>query len=447
MLQPGTQVIVGLGETGLACARYLRERHYPLAVMDTRAVPPGLQALQALDATIPVFLGGFHPSWLLQAARIILSPGIPRETPVLQEAIANGVPVIGDIELFAQTVQGPVAAVTGSNGKSTLVTLLTEMGRDAGGQVSLGGNIGRQALSLLADPLPSYYVLEISSAQLESTESLTTKTAVITNLCQDHLDFHANMQAYLHAKQRIYNRCEIPVINRDEPELWQGLKLPSSTLSFGSTPSSSDCDFSLQNKKGAWCLLRGSEILMPVADIFLPGRHNALNALAGLAMGVALGLPLSSMLETLRHFKGLPHRCQKVRAHQNVVWYNDSKGTNVGATVVALHSIGEITRGKLILIAGGLGKNADFTPLIAPVSQYVRAVVLIGQDAPAIENALQDGVPCHRADTLAAAVHKARQLAQKEDAVLLSPACASFDMFSGYADRGRQFSDLVQQVE
>lgn len=433
-------VIVGLGKTGLSCARYLAGRGASFAVVDSRDAPPGLDALRRELPHVPVFLGGFDAAVLARARRLIVSPGVALAEPAVARALSDGAEAIGDIELFAREARAPVVAVTGANGKSTVTTLVGEMIRDAGFAVQVGGNLGTPALDLLSADLPDFYVLELSSFQLETTRSLNAAAAVVLNISPDHMDRYRDVSDYAAAKQRIYRGDGTMLINGDDPLVTAMLEPGRKAVRFGlSVPAQGD--FGMRDRNGAACLAKGAEILMAVAELRITGRHNIANALAALALGDAIGVPMASMLVTLRRFAGLPHRTQWVASRDGVSWYNDSKGTNVGATLAALRGM----PGKVVLIAGGLGKGQDFTPLKAAVAVKARAVVLLGQDAPLIERAVADAAPVVRVKDMDEAVEQAAHLAREGDTVLLSPACASFDMFKGYDHRGEVFTAAVRR--
>lgn len=435
-------LVVGLGLTGLSVLRFLRARGVPVAVTDSRANPPGREALAADFADVPAALGGFDAEWFAQAHTLIVSPGVPVSEPLIEAARARGAEIIGDIELFARHAHAPVVAITGSNGKSTVTALLGEMASDAGRAVRVGGNIGRPALDLLADGEPDLYVLELSSFQLETTRSLDAAVAVVLNITPDHMDRYPSMSAYAASKQRVYQGRGVMVVNCDEPQVVAMQEPGRPTVGF-SLGRPLDSDFGILECDGERWLAQGEKPLMPVSELRMAGRHNQANALAALALGEAVGLPGEAMLGTLRRFAGLPHRTQWVAEIDGVRWYNDSKGTNVGATLAAIDGLD----GPLVLIAGGQGKGADFAPLRAPLARKGRAVVLMGEAADIIELSLDGVVPVRRAGGMAEAVVQARALARAGDAVLLSPACASFDMFDGYAARGDAFIHAVQALE
>jgi UDP-N-acetylmuramoylalanine--D-glutamate ligase len=440
----GKTLIVGLGKTGLSCARYLASQGVSAAVTDSREQPPALEQLRSELPDTALFLGGFDQAAFAAAEQLVVSPGVSLRQPQLQAAIARGVPVIGDIELFARAVRAPVAAITGSNGKSTVTSLLGEMAAAAGLDASVGGNLGRPALDLLQDEAP-LYLLELSSFQLETTHSLEPRVAVVLNVTADHMDRYDSLQSYAATKAKIYRRAATRVYNRDDP-LVLAMSREDGDARFFTLDSPAEGEFGVQRREGVDWLAQGSQPLLRAAELRIPGRHNQANALAALALGAALNLPMEAMLEALRRFPGLPHRTQFVAEHQGVRWYNDSKGTNPGACIAALQGLHDDGT-RVVLIAGGDSKGADFSPLLPVVADSARAVVLIGRDAPAIEQALATaGVPLLHASDMDRAVQLAARQALPGDRVLLSPACASFDMFSGYEQRGQVFMDAVWRM-
>ena len=438
-------LVVGLGKTGVACVRWLQQHGESVAVADSRAAPPGLAALAALDRDparqIRVHLGSLDPGLLKAADRVVLSPGVSRREPLVQAALAQGLPVLGDIELFAGARQAPVVAITGTNGKSTVTTLVAAMARAAGRRVLAGGNLGPPALELLAEPTPELYVLELSSFQLESTDSLELEAAVVLNVTPDHLDRYASIDEYAAAKARIYRHAATAIVNLDDPRVAR--LPPAAARRVGFSLTRADADFGLTiAADGPWLAARG-EALLPLAELRLPGRHNAANALAALAVGAAAGLPLPPMLATLRSFAGLAHRTEWVAEHAGVRYVDDSKGTNVGATQAAVAGL----EGPLVLIAGGDGKGQDFAPLAVACRGKVRHAVLIGRDREALARVLAPVCPTEFADSIEAAVAAAARAAQAGDLVLLSPACASLDMFRDYAERGERFAAAARRLD
>ncbi|MET0027493.1 MAG: UDP-N-acetylmuramoyl-L-alanine--D-glutamate ligase [Candidatus Thiodiazotropha sp.] len=443
--QTGKTLIVGLGKTGLSCARYLTAQGVALAVTDSRETPPGLDALRRDYPDMALFLGGFQPEVFQAANQLVVSPGVPVSTPLIQAARERGSEVLGDVELFARAVRAPVVAITGSNGKSTVTTLVGEMAHNAGLRVAVGGNLGEPVLDLLDDAV-DLYVLELSSFQLETTWSLKPETAVVLNVSADHMDRYRDIDDYAAAKAGIYSQAKIQVINRDDTRVAAMAGPDDSVVGFTlNTPVGSD--FGVCESQGESWLCRGSTLLMPVSELRIPGRHNQANALAALALGQAVGLPMATMLETLRIFRGLEHRTQWVSDTQGLRWYNDSKGTNVGATISALLGLHADDESRTVLIAGGDCKGADFT-LLAPVAEKTaRAVILIGRDAPALAAVLEGRTKLVFAESMTDAVMKARDEASPGDRVLLSPACASFDMFKNFEDRGEAFVRAVEGLE
>lgn len=438
----GKTVVVGLGATGLACLRFLHGQGRALAAMDSRADPPGLTAARELDAGMPIVLGGFERELLCSATEVVVSPGVPADDPALEDARAAGVPVIGEIELFARNANGPVIGITGSNGKSTVTTLLGCMAQEAGLDVAVGGNLGTPAVALLREPVPDAYILELSSFQLETTFSLRPTAAVVLNISADHMDRHHSVAHYAHLKAGIYAGDGLMVLNADDPQVMAMARDGRRRILFSTTRPANAADYGLDQHGNDTWLVQGETRLVSASSLRIRGQHNLANALAALALADAMALPRASSIAALKTFPGLPHRTQWVGSVRGVHWYNDSKATNVGAAMAAISGM----PGLLVLILGGDGKGADFTPLRAAMSERVRAVVLIGRDAPVIEQALDGAVTTVHATDMDQAVLRAAELAHQEDNVLLSPACASFDMFSGYEERGRVFEAAVGRL-
>lgn len=440
-------LIVGLGKTGLSCARYLRARGIPVAVADSRRTPPGLVEAREQMPDLALFVGGFDPDVFAATERLIVSPGVSLREPSIASAMARGVPVLGDIELFAQAALAPVAAITGSNGKSSVTTLLGQMARLAGVRTAVGGNLGEPALDLLDNEV-ELYVLELSSFQLESTWSLKAHAATVLNITADHMDRYDGFEHYAATKARIYRGARTAVINGDDPQVRAMAGEAAVDLRFSLGPPEADSDFGLIEHAGEPWLARGQTPLLPSREVAAKGRHNLANALAALAMGQACGLPEPAMLEALHTFHGLPHRTDLVARKGGVAWYDDSKGTNPGATVAALDGlIDPAGAARAVLIAGGDCKDADFAPLVPAVQRAARAVVLMGRDAPMIEGFIKGRVRILHARNMDEAVSLAFDAARPGDSVLLSPACASFDMFDGYEHRGRMFTAAVEGLE
>ena len=356
---------------------------------------------------------------------------------------------IGDIELFCRAVHGeplskPVVAITGSNGKSTVTTLLGEMAEASGLAVGVGGNIGTPVLELLDDPKTELYILELSSFQLETTETLRATAATVLNLSPDHMDRYPTLADYHRAKQSIYRGCGTAVFNREDPLTSPLLPVTAGAVTFTTKAPDLGQYGLLEDEQGVW-LSRGLEKLLNTAEMRIRGRHNQQNALAALALGDAVGLSLDAMLNVLKVFTGLAHRCQWLIEFNGVSWFNDSKATNVGAAVAAINGLGADISGKVILIAGGDGKGADFSDLRTPVTQFVEHLVLIGRDGPLIGAVAQGVTSIHQAEAMQDAVQQCAQLAKAGDAVLLAPACASFDMFSSFEKRGEAFASFVKE--
>ncbi|WP_018865650.1 MULTISPECIES: UDP-N-acetylmuramoyl-L-alanine--D-glutamate ligase [unclassified Thioalkalivibrio] len=442
MRASGDNLIVGLGATGLSVARFLRAQGQSFALTDTRAAPAALAT--GADWVNAAWVGPLDDLDATAFARIVVSPGVALEHPVLQQAQAAGARLIGDIDLLAEQATAPVIAITGSNGKSTVTALVGELLQAAGYRVAVGGNFGTPALDLL-ESAPDLYVLELSSFQLERSHTLAPAAAAILNISPDHLDRYADLDAYVRAKARILDRAQRGVLNREDTWLREialpqdlqvisfGLDAPPRAVDFGVRPAPEDGPE----------LVHGDEGLLATGRLRLRGQHNWANALAALALAwpwLEPGAPRARALAALAEFPGLPHRSQWIAEVDGVAYINDSKGTNVGATLAALRG----TPGPLVLIAGGQGKGQDFAPLADYIPGKVRGVVLLGEDAPAIARALASVVPVQRVDDMAAAVAQAAAWAEPGDTVLLSPGCASLDMYENYQARGDDFARAVR---
>lgn len=438
------RIVVGLGKSGMSVVRHLARRGLPFAVADTRANPPELATLKAQYPGVEVRCGELDVEFLCRASELLVSPGLAIATPALQAAAARGVKLSGDIDLFAREAKAPIVAITGSNAKSTVTTLVGEMADAAGRKVAVGGNLGTPALDLLDDEV-ELYVLELSSFQLETTDQLNAEVATCLNVSEDHMDRYSGLPAYHQAKHRIFRGTRQVVINRDDrlsrPLI--GEDVPVWSFGLGKPDFKG---FGLLEEGGEKYLAFQFEMLMPVSELKIRGAHNQANALAALALGHAVGLPFDAMLQTLRSFAGLAHRCQWVGERAGVAFYDDSKATNVGAALAAIDGLGADIPGKLVLIAGGDGKGADFSALHAPVARYCRAVVLLGRDADLLFAALDGAAPLLRVRTLEEAVQQAAACATTGDVVLLSPACASLDMFKNFEERGRLFAAAVEAL-
>jgi UDP-N-acetylmuramoylalanine--D-glutamate ligase len=439
-------VVVGLGKTGASCVRYLAKRGDRVSATDTRRAPPGLAEIQGLNSTIDLRLGGFDLSLLDGASQLLMSPGVSLAEPIAQEAIARGIEVLGDVELFAREVRAPVIGVTGTNGKSTVTTLVARMAAAAGRHVLAGGNLGEPALDLLEQPTPDLYVLELSSFQLETTSSLVLNAAVVLNVTADHMDRYPSVAAYARAKGRILAKASTVVLNADDP--WVLAMRDTAyrndtarTVTFSIQKSSAD--FYLQRDGARVFLSRRGERLIDTARMKLAGLHNSANALAALALGEAVGLNMPDMLQALESFPGLSHRSSWVADIDGVRYIDDSKGTNVGATIAAVAGM----PGPLVIIAGGEGKGQDFTPLAAALAGKTRSAMLIGKDAAAVAAAVQGVCATETFASLEEAVFAAHRIAVPGDTVLLSPACSSLDMFRDYGHRGDVFAAAVQKLK
>ncbi|BCA94249.1 UDP-N-acetylmuramoylalanine--D-glutamate ligase [Legionella antarctica] len=437
-------LVAGLGKTGLSIARYLHRKNKSFIVFDTRKEAPGLAEFNAEFPDVPVHLEHIPAEVLNQLTDVIASPGLPLDTPFLKQARQAGVEIYGDIECLAREINAPIVAITGTNGKSTVTTLVGEMAKAGGFRVAVAGNIGTPVLDLLEDEHQyDLWVLELSSFQLDLTLSLSPVVATILNVTSDHLDRHHTLEAYTQAKQRIYHQAKIALYNRDD-----SYTVPTEhnsnqqRVTFGeSSPSAGN--WGLINQDDKIFLAKGRDCLLPVDSLLIKGVHNWLNALASCALAEAAGISIEHIIKVLKAFGGLAHRCQWIRTLDDVDWINDSKGTNVGATISAINGIGGSMQGKIVLIAGGQGKGANFQELAQPIADFVRTIVLIGEDADQMEAVLADVVPVVRASSLEGAVTMARSEAKPGDVVLLSPACASLDMFRDFNHRGDVFTSSV----
>ena len=438
-------LIVGLGKTGLSCARYLSERGVEVAVTDSREYPPALDELQKAYPDIAVFVGGFNSEAFQRATCLIVSPGISLSEPLVAEARVRGAEIIGDIELFARNTNAPVIAITGSNGKSTVTALVGEMAKAANLDVRVGGNIGVPALDLLHEPRPDLYVLELSSFQLETTYSLNARAAAILNISEDHMDRYHDLADYTAAKAKIYHGTGTLVVNLDDARVMATVNMirHGRTLVGFTEHVPAENQFGICSRDDVDGLCFGNEFLLAASELKIKGKHNIANALAALALGKEANIPFAAMLKALKTFPGLAHRSQWVAEKNGVAWYNDSKATNVGAAMAAITGL---PANKLVLIAGGQSKGQDFSPLQEVVKDRVKHLILLGQDAELINDALKDCTEISFVADLSAAVAKAYEIANPGDAVLLSPACASFDMFTGYEQRGNIFVALVKEI-
>lgn len=432
--------VIGFGLTGQSVIRYLSDSTIELIAMDTRDLATAKKELKQLFPKVRLVTGGLDQHTLETADMVVVSPGVSINELDLRNKIGPQTELVGDIELFARIADAPIIAITGSNGKSTVATLVDILINAGGKTALLGGNIGVPALDLFQQASPDAYVLELSSYQLETTLSLKPEVAVVLNLCEDHLDRYASYEDYMDAKMRIYRNARHEVINRDEPTAPQ-ITL-SDSLSFGLGEPKNDQEYGVIQTQGTHWLAKGEEKLLDANQLKLKGQQNWLNILASFALLEQFGLSLSeTMLEEVCQFEGLIDRCEQVAEHEGVIWINDSKGTNVGATLAAIEGFPQ----PKIMIMGGQSKGADLSPL-AEVMDSVREVILIGEDAQKLEGALDKAVKTKRVESLEQAVQIASNIVKPGEIVLFSPACASFDMFDDYAARGEAFRQLVQQL-
>ena len=454
-------LVLGLGNTGLSALRWLERQGAILSVADTREIPPGIDLLRSELHQIRVHTGAFCSEIFEHVDLIVISPGVPLSTPEVQAAIARGTSIVGDVELFAQHINSDtkysltkVIGITGANGKTTVTALVGEMCKAAGLQTIVAGNIGLPVLEVLSMAVPDVVILELSSFQLETTHSLTLAAAVVLNVTEDHMDRYASFAEYAAAKERIFAHANVKVVNREDAcsfAMGSALSVNSSrpNVSFGLNAPINQEDFGLLSLEGMSYLAQGSKTLLPLDKMKISGLHNAANALAALALCRAMGLDFPPLLNALQAFKGLPHRVEWVANINEVDFYDDSKGTNVGATCAAIAGMTKngLTQ-KVVLIAGGDSKGQDFSPLLKAVENNTRAAVLIGRDAQIIELALStSNIPRYLAADLPEAVNIAYKVAHKGDAILLSPACASFDMFENYVHRAEVFIASVKKLE
>ncbi len=452
-LEDKSVIVLGLGETGLSMLRWLSAHGARVRAADSRSNPPGLAEAKKHLVEPLIHCGAFSDELFAGADLIAISPGVPLREPAVARAVASGIPVAGDIELFAQQLDAnglrpvtKVLAITGSNGKTTVTSMVEHLCKAAGKDVVAAGNISPAVLDVVLERganQPEVWVLELSSFQLETTYSLNADAATVLNVSEDHLDRYAGMAEYSAAKARIFAGCGVQVLNRDDALCMSMARKECKTYTFGLGEPDSENDFGTEHAGGEIWLKQGKQRLLKAGELRVAGLHNAANALAALALCRAIDLPMQALVDALRSFKGLPHRVERVAKIGGITYYDDSKGTNVGATIAALQGLGC----KAVLIAGGEGKGQDFAPLNPVVAQHARAVVLIGRDAPLIATALNgSGVKVARAQDMGDAVHQAAGLAQSGDAVLLSPACASFDMFRNYQHRAEVFVQAVQAL-
>ena len=437
-------VVVGLGMTGLSVLRFLKKMNRDFRVMDTRTDPPGLDEVRKVYPDIKLYLGELNEDVLLGAHTIVLSPGVSRQELAVAKAINNKVPVVGDIQLFLDHVKSPVVGVTGSNGKSTVVTLLGEIAQRADINVAVGGNIGVPVLDLLDEEF-DLYILELSSFQLESVQKADLQVACVLNVSADHMDRYTSLQDYFKAKQRIYYGAKNVVYNLDDrlsvPPVVNGVARSGFSLFKVLEENETKYWYDRDDK----ALMKGADVLMPYSGMKIKGLHNVANVLAAFAIGDYLNIDKDIIVCAVCNFKGLAHRCEWITETKGIVFINDSKATNVGATQAAINGLAS-DYSEVTLIAGGDGKGADFSALGETINVSVKQLILIGRDSSDIEQHVSDKVNIFHAIDMQSAVELALRVTRSGGLVLLSPACASFDMYSGYEERGQSFVDAVLQV-
>ncbi|STY61703.1 UDP-N-acetylmuramoyl-L-alanine--D-glutamate ligase [Mannheimia haemolytica] len=421
-----TVTIIGLGTTGLSCVDFFKKKNANIQVIDTRANPAGADKL---DATIPLHTGGLNSEWLLKSDLIVISPGLAVATPEIQQAIQAGVEVVGDVELFCREAKAPIIAITGSNGKSTVTTLTTEMAKQSGIKVGMGGNIGVPVLSLLEGDY-DLFVLELSSFQLETTYSLKAKAATILNISEDHMDRYDSIADYRQAKLRIYDNAENIIVNGEDAQTYP-IQAVKKVIRF----AEQNAEYSLRNQM----LYSGDDAIIQTKQMLISGRHNEMNALAAMALAEAANVPREGIVKALQIYGGLPHRFQAVATNDGVRWVNDSKATNVGSTVAALNGLN--IAGTLYLLLGGDGKAADFSELKPLINKPNIVCYCFGQDGAALAELSEQSV---LVETMQQAIEAIRPQLKKGDMVLLSPACASLDQFKNFEQRGEVFMALAQ---
>jgi len=437
-------VVLGAGLTGLSCVRFLQKHHIACSVNDSRKTPTDIVAFNATFPTVELYTGEWNAELIQAADLLLVSPGVDLNEAAIHNNIATHCEIIGDVELYCQLTNTPTLAVTGSNGKSTVVSLLAYLGQQLGYNTQLGGNIGVPVLDTLNESVDCL-VLELSSFQLETLHSMKANAATILNISDDHLDRHKTLENYTEIKQSIYSQTDVAVVNRDDKATYVALSQSSKQISFGSDKPEAG-HFGIDIINNVPHLMYGAEALIAVNKLPLAGMHNALNYLAALALGMHAGWSLSDMVTNLTGFEGLEHRCQRINTQDKVNWINDSKATNVGAALAAIEGLSDLasTEQKLILIAGGDGKGADFTPLASAISQKVSLLYTLGKDGHEIANLASNSI---QVSSIEEAVHLASIVVKEGDIVLLSPACASIDMFKNFAERGQAFTQAVNAVQ
>jgi len=438
-------LVLGLGKTGLSCVCFLAERGIEFSVMDSRDTPPGADVMLKDFPSVNCVFGSFDIDAVNSHDVFLVSPGISLKQPLLKRAAEEKKQILGDIDVFAQCSTKPLIAITGSNGKSTVTALLGEMAQHAKFNVAVGGNIGIPVLDLLVDDEQTdLYVLELSSFQLETTQNLNAVVSTILNVSEDHMDRYDSMHDYAQAKQRIYFGDGAIVVNKDEDneavsDTCSGRKI----LYFTLNEPQNEAEYGLVDYASEVWLAKGQSRLIPASMLKIKGQHNVANALAALALGDVAGIPMSAMLMSLQSFSGLAHRTQWVLEHNGVNWFNDSKATNVGASIAAIRGLASA---RIIVILGGQGKGQDFSPLSKVLAKFSKKVLVFGEDAEVIKKSLGQNIDLKIVADLNMAIVEANRVSTHGDVVLLSPACASFDMFRGYEHRGDEFIRLVREV-
>ena len=442
------RVVVGIGQTGQSCMRFFSRMNIPFSVFDTREAPENIDQVLRENANTEFLFGESNVNSLCQAEQLIVSPGVDLTDPIFTDIDLSKQELTNDIAIFSKMALAPKVLITGSNAKSTVTTLLGEMANKAGLQAAVGGNLGKPVLDLLDDNCEAY-IIELSSFQLEYCSNLGAKVAAILNISNDHLDRHHSMDNYQRIKQRIYEGAEYIVFNRQDP-LTQPLSCSASTLKSFGLDQPEDGHYGLVNIGDKCFVSRGSDLLLSVEALAVQGEHNLLNVVAAVAIGDLAGIPVASMQAAIKIFKGLPHRCEEVAVVRGVTYFNDSKATNVGATVSAVNSVSKMTQGNVIIIMGGRAKQNNFSALFDQLQGIRYKIIVIGESAELMKRCVPSDVVVMDAETLPSAVKQAHDACVTGDIVLLSPACASFDMFDSFEHRGdvfkRSVSDLTASV-
>lgn len=436
-------VVVGLGKTGFSCARYLSKQGINFAVVDSRAEPPMLQQMCRIYPNIPLYLGKFSASLFVDTNNLLVSPGVSLQEDAISHASHAGVSIYGDIELFCRNTSVPIIAITGSNGKSTVTKMVAEMLRRANFNIAVGGNFGTPVLDLLTEQAVDFYVLELSSFQLQTVSSLNAVAAVVLNIANDHMDRHHNLQEYINAKKQIYHGDGAMIINLDDAAVVNMIQDQRAHIGVTLTAPKEDT-YGVKEESGIRWIMKGDKKLIPLDSLSLNTEHNVFNAIAAMALAEAVDCPLSAMLSVLRSFEGLRHRCDKVLRHADIDWINDSKATNVAAACAAIKGYGN--NKNIVLIVGGDGKNADFSALQTVAENNLKAAIVLGKDGDKIGKILANIIQIYAVDNLDMAVKVASDIAEAGDVVLLSPACSSHDMFENYQRRGQAFVTAIKNL-